>query len=837
MPELINSKQKYPIKNAKNLSPRIKWLRDYYFKGNERSWNNEYTSWSTGTSWDMQYEEMNFYIAPENYAFFDAFRTSYQLAAKNIPLPIEFWAWSLEERRAWFNKSVMVNHLPKEILPDDLIAGGRFNIQTSKCMTQKETQKRNQLVTGSQGVRSQLKWFHDHGYGNAGATSGHLIPDHERALKIGWKGIYADLEQQYKQLNTADQKSEKGSQLRAMMIAATMPRDLAKKYAEICRKASQTETNPDRKQELIQMSMNLNRVPWLPPKTFWEAIQALWINHFLIMSDENYPGPGVSFGRIDQYLYPYWKYSKEQGMTDDFAKEILKCFWFHANTVYDAFIKTGKQGVTSGFGQLITLSGLGPDGNDATNDLTYLILDVIDDMSPILEPKPNVRISQKTPDKLLNRLIEMIASSQGAPFLLNFDERSMAGLLREAHKAGVAHLIHRENVYNYAPVGCLENTMQGNDRSGTVDVNINLYKAVELALTGGKDLINYGDIITNKTYPITQDGPKTGNAESFKIWDQFYDAFKTQTSYIIKKCVDLYEVSESIRANFSPTPYLSCLVRGCDQKALDITRGGAELSFVTINAVTYAATVDALLGVKYLVFDKKECSIKELIAALKNNWKGYELLQAIAKNKAPKYGQDNEDADSLARDVMNYWSEETWKYKTKSTGRQFRPGMLSWNYWVADGYILAAGPDGRQKGQFLSNAICPSNGADINGPTANTNSVGKVISGAISPEITRFNEASNLLPSGASHTMTFHPSMVFHEEQKEKFKSFIRAYAINGGTALQINMLDADTLKEAQANPKDYPNLLVRVTGYNAYFTTIGKELQDEIIARMCHGM
>jgi formate C-acetyltransferase len=816
--------------NINKLSPRIQWLRDYYFQGAARNWNNEYTSWSTGTPWDTQYEEMNYYIAPENYAFFDVFRSSFKLAARNIPLPVEFWDWSLMERRAWFNKSVIKNHLPQELLPNDLIAGSRFNIQTSKCLSQKESKKRDRLMIQA---RERLKSFHDRGYGNAGATSGHLIPDHERVLKIGWQGIHAELQQKYKQLTQSDIDGEKGAQLRAMIIASTMPGDLAKKYAAVCHKNAQKETNSLRRQELLQMAQNLNRVPWFPSKTFWEALQALWINHCLIMSDENYPGPGVSFGRIDQYLYPYWQYSKQSGMTDDFAKELLKCFWVHANTVYDAFIRTGKQGVTSGFGQLITLSGLGADGNDATNELTYLILDVVDDMSPILEPKPNVRISRKAPEKLLNRLIEMIANSQGAPFLLNFDERSMAGLLYEAEKAGKESLINKENVYNYAPVGCLENTMQGNDRSGTVDVNINLYKAVELALTGGKDLIAYKDIITQKKYPMKQDGPKTTPAEKCQTWEQFYEAFKEQLSYIIHSCVDLYEGSESIRATFSPTPYLSCLVGGCLQKATDITRGGAELSFVTINAVTFASTVDALLAVKYLIFDTKTCSILELIEALKDNWEGQEILQAKAKNKAPKYGQDNDISDSLAADVMRFWSEETWKYKTKSTNRQFRPGMLSWNYWVADGYILAAGPDGRKQGQFLSNAICPANGSDINGPTANTNSVGKVISGT---DVPCNYEALNILPGGASHTMTFHPAMFRNVEQKSKFKAFIRAYAMNGGTALQINVLDAETLKDAQKNPRNYPNLLVRVTGYNAYFTAIGKELQDEIIARVCHG-
>ena len=170
-------------------------------------------------------------------------------------------------------------------------------------------------------------------------------------------------------------------------------------------------------------------------------------------------------------------------------------------------------------------------------------------------------------------------------------------------------------------------------------------------------------------------------------------------------------------------------LRVAQKTGLDVTQGGAQLSFVTIEAVTFATTVDSLLAVKYLVYDNNFCSMNRLIEALKNNWEGFEVLQARAINKAPKYGRDDDDADALASQVMDLWTEETWKYKTKSTNRQFRPGMLSWNYWISDGFILAASPDGRPKGKFLSNAICPSNGADIFGPTANVNSVGKVIGG------------------------------------------------------------------------------------------------------------
>ena len=825
------------IKEPKGLSDRIKRFRDYYFKGTERAWNNESTSWTTGTPWDVQFNEMTFYIVPETYMLMQTLLSSYRQGARPVELPDDFWEQPLVERRAWFIKEVMVGYLPKEILPGDLIAGGRFNIQASMCLTENEQKEFNRLTVGKNGARAAVNWFHGHGYGNAGATCGHLVPGYERILKQGWRGIYEELGNFYANLPESDKKSEKGAQLRAMMTAATMPRDLATEYAEVCRNLAIKEKDADRKSELMQMVKNLEKVPWEAPKTFWEAVQTLWLTHMLIMSDENYPGPGVSFGRIDQYLLPYWNYSIKNGMNREFGKEILKCFWIHANTAYDAMIRNGNQGITSGFGQLITLSGLGKDGSalsDMTNDLTYAILEVIDEMSPILEPKPNVRMHRNTPDILLNKMVDMVASSQGAPFLINFDERSMAGMMREAKKSGIEHLINSDNVHEYCPVGCLENTMAGNDRSGTVDNNINLLKAVELAMTGGKDMIPFVDPMTFKKEKIRQDGPETGDAARFKTWEEFWEAYKQQNAYIIQKCVELYEKSESIRARFLQTPYLSCLVNGCAEKGIDITQGGAEISFVTMEAVTFATTVDSLLAIKYLVFDEKKCTMQELIQALKDNWEGHDVLCALAKNRAPKYGRDDDAADKMAKQVMDLWTEETWKHRTKSTNRQFRPGMLSWNYWAGDGYVMAASADGRKKGQFLSNAICPSNGADINGPTANANSVGKALGGK-DENHGDWEDYVNSLPNGASHTITFNPSIIKDPEHRNKFKAFLKGYAQNGGTCLQVNMLDPDMLKDAQKHPHDYRHLLVRITGYNAYFTSVGKELQNEVIARLSH--
>ena len=838
MTALAVDKPRFAIKTPTNLSPRIRWLRDYYFQGVGRAWNNEYTSWTTGVPWDFQYNELSFYIVPETYAFLQTFRSSFKQVARPVDLHPDFWKWSLPERRAWFNREVMVHYLPVEVLPGDLLAGARFNIMTSACLTKKETQQRDKLVYGPNGTRAAIFWFHNHGYGNVGATSGHLIPDYARILREGWKSVYTELEAAYAALSPSEQRGKKGGQLRAMMTAATMPRDLALEYSRVCARLAQTEPEPARRQELSTMAESLARIPWEPARTFWEAVQSLWLTHMLVMADENYPGPGDSFGRLDQYLYPFWEKSIREGMHPEFGKEILKCFWIHCNTAYDGMIRTGgNQGITAGYGQLFTIGGMGAGGKDLTNDLTYILLDVIDEMSPILEPKPNVRLHRGTPDALLDRVVAIIASSQGSPFLLNFDERSMAGMMLQARKSGVQHLINEHNVFDYAPVGCLENTMVGNDRSGTVDANLNLLKAVELALTGGYDLIPFKDEMTGVTDKRERWGADTGDSTKFQTWEQLWEAYAAQTRHVIKRIVDLYERTEALRAEFAPTPYLSCLVKGCAQKGLDITQGGAELGYVTVEAVTYATTVDSLLAIKYLVYDEKLCTLAELVQALKDNWGGHEVLQARALHKAPKYGRDDDLADALACQVMELWTDETWKYRTQSTSRQFRPGMLSWNYWVADSFILPASPDGRPRGKFLSNALCPSNGADTNGPTANANSVGKALGGKATDGRGDWGEYLNLLPNGGSHTMTFNPSILRNPEHRAKFKAFLRGYVENGGSALQINLIDADLLRDAQQHPENYRHLLVRVTGYNAYFTSIGRELQNEIIARESHQM
>jgi hypothetical protein len=340
----VCTQPRYRVKEPYQLSPRIQWLRDYYFQGLDRTWNNEWCSWTTGTPWDFQYEELPYYIVPETYPFFSTFRAAFQQTARPVALDPGFWSWSLPERRAWFVRQVMVHYLPQEILPGDLLAGARFNVQTSTCLNKREAKEYSKLVYGKGGTREAVKWFHDHGYGNAGATSGHLIPDYARVIGRGWKEIHDDVEARYEALSEEDKKGKKGAQLRAMRISSAMARDVAGKYRQVCLDLVAQETDEVRRGELLRMADNLARVPWEPAETFWQGVQSLWLTHMLIMSEENYPGPGVSFGRIDQYLFPLWEKSVAEGMglglsqaeAREFGKEILKCFWIHANTAYVA---------------------------------------------------------------------------------------------------------------------------------------------------------------------------------------------------------------------------------------------------------------------------------------------------------------------------------------------------------------------------------------------------------------------------------------------------------------------------------------------------------------------
>jgi trans-4-hydroxy-L-proline dehydratase len=781
-----------------NLSPRVQRLREEYWSFYERDYyRNEALAYGTGEPWDELYAPYSWGVVPEVYPFMQGTRETLKAMAAPVAIPAHFYSLTIAERRALFFNLVLQNHLPAMLLEGELIAGSHFNTALSKNLDRKET-----AVWARDSYRwvARLQETHQDGIGNAGAIPGHLIPDYRTVLAEGFQGILARVEGRL----AAESDPQKRSYLQALQLSTEAPRIISGRYRAVLAAAAAAEEDAARREELRQMTEIVSRVPFAPPGTFWEALQALWFTHILVMAAESYPGPGLSYGRIDQYLYPFYRRDLDQGrLSREFARELLHCFWIKHNYVYDYQGRVARnQGINSSFGQLITLSGCGPDGEDLTNDLTMLMLEVIEEIN-LLEPKPNVRLHRNSSPELLHRVASMIRDAQGAPFLLNFDELSMQAL----EFAGIPP----EEVWDYAPVGCLENTMQGNDRSGTVDVNLNLAKAVELALNDGRD------IGTGK-----QVGPRTGDPLTFAGEEEFLAAFYRQLDFILERVVELAAEADRLRSTYDPTPYLSLLVGGCIEKALDVNRGGPVYNFITVEGVGLATAADSVTAVRRLVYAEKAVTMERLVKALRENFAGEEALRQILINRAPKYGNNDPLADGTAREISRRWTEQVIKMTSPATGRRFRAGYLSWNYWIAYAPLTASTPDGRLRGQALSNGVCCSNGADREGPTAAVLSVR--------------NLGLDSVPNGASHTMSFNPSFVGNEEQLTKFSAFLQAYGETGGTALQVNMLDPETLLDARNHPERYQNLLVRVTGYNAYFVHLGAEIQDEIIRRESHG-
>ncbi|MBX7259764.1 MAG: hypothetical protein K1Y02_25645 [Candidatus Hydrogenedentes bacterium] len=777
------------------LSERVRRLRDEYFSFDTRAFRNEVLPFTTGAPWDSVYSCSRWTNVPEVTPFLRAFEDSLLAAARIVPLPDTFWKQPLELRVAHFFHEVLSNHLPVAILDGELIVGGHFNVALSHCLTRREAKRRKEM---SARFVKEISHVSKLGLGNCGAVPGHLIPDYPRVLRIGLRGIAEEIAREME----TEQDREKRSVLEALHVACEAGKVLAERYAnEAARMAENVE--PERADELRSIAEICRRVPWEPAATFHEALQSLWFMHMLVMISESYPGPGVSFGRFDQYLYPFYAADLEAGrLTRESAQELLRCFWVKPNYAYDYQGRVGRnQGINSSFGQLVTLGGCGPNGEDVSNELTYMCLDVIEEMN-LLEPKPNVRLHANTPDRLLRRVCEILSKAQGAPFLLNFDESSMKGLKWEG--------VPENDLWDYAPVGCLENTRQGDDRSGTVDVNLNLAKPVELTLFQGRDLATGEQL-----------GSVTPDPCAMICWEQFEDAFRQQLSASLARLIELNNQADTIRAMFEPTPYLSALVGGCVEKRKDITAGGARFNFITVEGIALATAADSLSAIKYLVFEAKRVRMEDLIRAIETNFEGEEFLRQLLLNKAPKYGNDDPRADGMARDVTHWWAEEAASHTTPLTGKRYRGGYLSWNYGIAYAPVTAATPDGRKRGTFLANGVAAVPGMDSLGPTAAACSVNHL--------------DLEVIPNGASHTITLSPSLLRDEEHLDKLAGFLRGYGKQGGTALQINVIDVETLRNAQKCPDEYRNLLVRVTGYNAYFVNLGREIQEEIIAREAH--
>jgi formate C-acetyltransferase len=501
-------------------------------------------------------------------------------------------------------------------------------------------------------------------------------------------------------------------------------------------------------------------------------------------------------------MLPYYKESLEKGeITREDALELLECFYIKLSEIIKIYDnKTAKY--FGGFpqGQIIVVGGQTTEGLDATNDLSYLCLEAMMDVKT-RQPNLAVRLHRGSPDDFVLRACEVAKVSNAQPEFFN-DEIVIPALLNVG--------VPIEEARNYAVCGCVEIAIPGKTNTWGVAAMVNFAKCLELTLNNGKSMLNDKQI-----------GPTTGDPREFKSFDDLMHAFKLQMEYVAKLVVIAQNCIQSAHAELAPQPFVSAFISDCIEKGEDFICGGARYNFSGSQGVGVASVADSLASLKKLVFEEKIITMSKLLEALRNNFQGeYEELRFLLLTRAPKFGNDDDYVDLIAREIGRIHCLSYSKYRD-ARGGIYTPGMLSNTAGIMFGEAVAATPDGRRFGEPLSDGVSPVAGRDVNGPTAAFKSVAKL--------------DLALCPQGAVLNMKLNPTLLSGREKLIKFANIIRSYFELGGFHVQFNIIDDKILRRAQREPEKYKDLLVRVAGWCAYFVELAKPVQDEIIRRTMH--
>lgn len=628
--------------------------------------------------------------------------------------------------------------------------------------------------------------------------TGHLLIDYEYILGHGLEAVLDRVAKSRDTINYYDAGAlDKKMELDAMEIAVKAVIAYAHRFADLAEeKAVQEEANDSaRASELRMIADNLRTVPEYPAKTFWQALQSLWLCNLVVQIESN--GTGVSIGRIDQWLYPYYRRDIDNKIiTQEQAQELLDSLWLKFEEM-NKIRSTSAVEIFSGYltNQCVTIGGCDENGADAVNELSYMCLQAQLDVY-LKSPQMAVRINSRTPYKFLRKAFDCISLGGGNPELIG-DDCIIQAMMRLGMPLPVAR--------NYANVGCIEPSVVGGwgiHKGGSV----NLPKVADLALTNGVDRRSGEQV-----------GCKSGDSSNFQTMEDYLEAVKAQIRFFVQMSTAVTGVVEGYRRDMIPHVFTSSVIPDCIDKRLDATAGGARYNWTGMNVNGGANFANGLAAIKKLVFDEKKYTIEEVNAALDANFEGYEDIR-YDMQQAPKYGNDDDYVDFLLRDGIAYLSDEYAKYTNPRGGIftiGFFPGTLHHYY----GALTGATADGRMAGEAFADAISPASGTDKNGPTAVMSSVTKL-------DMTRSGNGSVL-------NMKFSPALFSTEDDVRNFLSLNKSYlTLMGGFHVQYNIVSKETLQAAQADPKKYKDLIVRVTGYSAYFTELGKEIQDEIIER-----
>lgn len=589
---------------------------------------------------------------------------------------------------------------------------------------------------------------------------------------------------------------DKEAELKGMDIACDAILILAERYAEYAEQLAGKCSDPARKAELLQIAGNCQVVPAHTPQTFWQAIQMYWFVHLGVTSELN-PWDAYSPGRLDQHLIRFYEKDTEEGsLTRDKAKELLECLWIKFNN-QPAPPKVGitlKESSTYTDFANINTGGITPDGQDGVNDVSYLILECMDEMK-LLQPSSNVQISRKTPQDFLKKACAISRKGWGQPAFYNTD-----AIVQELLNAGKTI----EDARKGGTSGCVETGAFGNE-AYILTGYFNIPKIFELTLFNGYD-----------TNTGKQLGPETGSAEEFDTYEKLWAAFDRQMQYFLDVKIRGSLVIEKIYAEQMPVPFLSVLTNDCISRGKDYNAGGARYNTSYIQGVGIGTVTDCLATVKYNVYDEKKFTMKELLDALLDNFEGHARIYNLVRNRTPKYGNDDDYADDIMRSVFSLYHDKV-TGRRNNRGGTYRINMLPTTCHVYFGEVMIASANGRLAHKPVSEGISPEKGADIHGPTAVVKSCSKM---------------DHLSTGGTLLNQKFTPSVVAGEQGLDQMANLIRTYFNLDGHHIQFNVVDRETLINAQKHPEEYRDLIVRVAGYSDHFRNLDKALQDEIIER-----
>lgn len=655
----------------------------------------------------------------------------------------------------------------------------------------KDPLKSRFIVNETASFRSSIQWVHDY----------------ERVLRKGFKGVKEEAQQKLAALDPLSpvDNMEKAPFLQAVINVCDAIVLWANRHAELAAELAAKEADAIRKQELLEIADICRWVPENPARNFREAVQSQWFTQMFSRIEQK-TGTIISNGRMDQYLYPFYKKDMAEGLiTEAKATELLECMWVAMAQFIDLYVSPTGGAFNEGYAhwEAVTVGGQTTDGMDATNELTYLFLKSKQDF-PLNYPDLAARIHSRAPERYLQEVALTIKEGSGFPKLIN-DEEVIPLLVSK----GAAF----EEAYDYAVSGCSEARMPNRDTYTSGCAYINFASAVEMVLYNGRTLLTGDELI----------GLETGDPREFKTWDELWNAYLAQSTNFLKHAFIQQHAIINLRPKHFATPLGSSLHNLCMEHCLDlhtpVIPGGIDMGYFEL--IGYGTVVDSLAAIKKLVFEDKKLTMAEIMEALKCNFEGKEAIRQMLMN-APKYGNNDPYPDAIAKDVDRNALEYTKKY-SKELGVHLDLRLVPFTSHVPFGKVVSATPNGRKAYTPLADGSSASHGADVNGPTA------VLLSNYNSKNYNFRERASRLL------NIKLSPSCVAGDEGTRKLVSFIRTWCDLKLWHVQFNIINRETLLKAKQDPEKYRGLIVRVAGYSAYFCDLSPDLQDDIIARTEH--